>query len=122
MKDETIELCGTGYHDHNWGNKLIILLMNDWYWGRAKIGDYMVVSSYIYANKKDEYKETPIFMLAKDGKILTGDAFKFLKYEEKDFIKDLYTRSHVAKTLVYDYKDEENDVHYRITYKRAMRK
>lgn len=72
FKDNSITLSGTGYHDHNWGNKLMILLMNDWYWGRAKIGDYVVVSSYIYANKKDGYKATPIFMLAKDGKILTG--------------------------------------------------
>lgn len=117
--NETIVLNGTGYHDHNWGNKLMILLMNDWYWGRAKIGDYVVVSSYIYANKKDGYKATPIFMLAKNGEILTGDSFKYLTYEEKDFIKDSYTKRHVAKTLVYDYDDEESDVHYRITYKKG---
>ena len=117
--NETVSLCGTGYHDHNWGNKLMILLMNDWYWGRAKIGDYVVVSSYIYANKKDGYHQTPIFMLAKDGKILTGDAFKYLKYEEKDFVKDSYTKRHVAKTLIYDYNEEENGIHYRITYKKG---
>ena len=115
-KDENITLCGTGYHDHNWGNKLMILLMNDWYWGRAKIGDYVVVSSYIYANKKDGYKATPVFMLAKDGRILTGDAFKYLTYEEKDFIKDPYTKRNVARTLVYDYNDKENNIHYRVTY------
>ena len=118
-KDAVIELCGTGYHDHNWGNKLMILLMNDWYWGRAKLGDYVVVSSYIYANKKDGYKATPIFMLAKDGKILTDNAFKYLKYEESDFVKDSYTKRHVARTLVYDYNDRENNVHYRITYKKG---
>lgn len=115
----TTELLGTGYHDHNWGNKLMIFLMNDWYWGRAKIGDYVVVSSYIYANKKDGYKATPIFMLAKNGKILTGDAGKYLKYEEKDFVKDSYTKRHVAKTLVYDYEDKDNGIHYRITYKKG---
>ena len=116
---ESIGLSGTGYHDHNWGNKLMILLMNDWYWGRAKIGDYVVVSSYIYANKKDGYKATPIFMLAKDGKILTDEAAKYLTYEEKDFIKDSYTKRHVAKTLMYDYDDKERDLHYRITYKKG---
>ena len=116
---ETIELCGTGYHDHNWGNKLMLLLMNDWYWGRAKIGDYVVVSSYIYANKKDGYKATPVFMLAKDGQILTGDASKYLTYEETDFIKDSYTKRHVARTLIYDYNDRENGIHYRITYKKG---
>ena len=119
VKDESIELCGTGYHDHNWGNKLMILLMNDWYWGRVKIGDYVVVSSYVYANKKGGYKATPIFMLAKEGKILTGNAFKFLTYEEKDFIKDSYTKRYVARTLVYDYNDEETSIHYRITYKKG---
>lgn len=116
---EKIDLSGTGYHDHNWGNKLMIFLMNDWYWGRAKIGDYVVVSSYIYANKKDGYHETPVFMLAKDGKILTGDTSKYLNYEERDFIKDSYTKRHVARTLVYDYNDEEHDIHYRITYKKG---
>ena len=119
MKNESIALSGTGYHDHNWGNKLMILLMNDWYWGRAKIGDYVVVSSYIYANKKDGYKETPIFMLAKDGKILTGDAFKHLTYEEKDFVKDPYTKRHVAKTLIYDYNDKARGLHYRVTYQKG---
>lgn len=118
-KDESVELCGTGYHDHNWGNKLMILLMNDWYWGRAKIGDYVVVSSYIYANKKDAYKATPIFMLAKDGIILTSDAFKYLTYEEKDFVKDSYTKRYVARMLVYDYNDKEKGIHYRITYKKG---
>ena len=119
LKDETIQLSGTGYHDHNWGNKLMILLMNDWYWGRAKIGDYVVVSSYIYANKKDGYKATPVFMLAKDGKILTGDAFRYLKYEEKDFVRDSYTKRHVARNLVYDYDEPDRGIHYRITYKKG---
>ena len=63
----------------------------------SKIGDYVVVSSYIYANKKDAYKATPIFMLAKDGIILTSDAFKYLTYEEKDFVKDSYTKRYVAR-------------------------
>ena len=119
MQGGEIQLDGTGYHDHNWGNKLMILLMNDWYWGRAKIGDYVVVSSYIYANKKDGYHATPVFMLAKDGEILTGDAAKYLHYKECDFIKDPYTRRHVAKTLVYDYNDEDRGIHYRITYKKG---
>ena len=119
IQNEEIELCGTGYHDHNWGNKLMILLMNDWYWGRAKIGEYVVVSSYIYANKKDGYKATPVFMLAKDGEIITGDASKYLNYEEKDFIKDSYTKRYVARTLIYDYNDKENNKHYRVTYKKG---
>ena len=33
-------LQGSGYHDHNWGNKIMLQLMHHWYWGRAKIGIY----------------------------------------------------------------------------------
>ena len=117
VKGKTVDFSGTGYHDHNWGNRLMILLMNDWYWGRAKIGNYVVVSSYIYATKKDDYRAIPIFMLAKDGEILTGDAEKYLTYEEKDYKKDDYTKRYVAHTLVYDYHDEA--VHYRITYRKG---
>lgn len=108
---------GTGYHDHNWGNKLMIFLMNDWYWGRAKIGDYVVVSAYIYATKKQNHAPTPVFMLAKNGEIITGDAYKYLTYAEKDHVKDPYTKRHVAKTITYDYNDGTN--HYVITYKKG---
>ncbi|MBR6737110.1 MAG: hypothetical protein IKL82_01950 [Clostridia bacterium] len=105
---------GTGYHDHNWGNKLMIFLMNDWYWGRAKIGDYVVVSAYIYANKKQNHAPTPVFMLAKNGKIIADDAYSNITYTEKDFVKDPYTKRHVAKTIIYDYNDGDN--RYKITY------
>ncbi len=110
-------LEGTGYHDHNWGNKLMIFLMNDWYWGRAKVGEYVVVSAYIYANKNCRYAPTPVFMLAKNGKILCDDAYQYLKYREGDFVKDPYTGRYVAKTLIYEYTHPEN--HYRITYRKG---
>jgi hypothetical protein len=58
-------------------------------------------------------------MLAKDGKILADDAYNFLNYEEKDFVKDSYTKRFVAKTLVYDYNDKDNNIHYRVTYKKG---
>ncbi len=112
-----IPLEGTGYHDHNWGNKLMIFLMNDWYWGRAKVGDFVVVSAYIYANRRGSYAPTPVFMLAKDGKILCDDAYRYLKYTERDFAVDPYTKRNVAKTLIYDYEDPDN--HYRVTYQKG---
>ncbi len=115
--DRQIALDGTGYHDHNWGNRLMIFLMNDWYWGRAKVGEYVVVSSYIYANKKCGHAPTPIFMLAKNGKILCDDAYRYLKYTECDFVRDPYTGRNVAKTLIYDYDNPVD--HYRVTYRKG---
>lgn len=115
-KDGEETLTGTGYHDHNWGDVPMFSLMHHWYWGRAKIGDYQVVSSYITAAKKYSYDEVPIFMLAKDGKILADQPEKYLTYSEEDIFFDPITKKHVANKLVYDYDDGAQ--HYRITYHR----
>ena len=48
---KTYELQGTGYHDHNWGNTGMFWIMHHWYWGRAKVADYQVISSYITAHE-----------------------------------------------------------------------
>ena len=112
---ETKRYAGTGYHDHNWGNKAMFFLMHHWYWGRAKIGDYVVVSAFITSDKKRSYTETPVFMIAKDGRILADDGENCLTYSESDYRYDPVTKKHFAHTIVYDY--EENGERYRVTYK-----
>lgn len=112
----TAQYAGTGYHDHNWGNVPMFFLMHHWYWGRAKVGDYQVVSSYITANKKYGYSEIPIFMLAKNGEILADEAEKYLTYTESELFFDACTKKHVAGCIVYDYDDGVQ--HYRVTYRR----
>ena len=96
---------GTGYHDHNWGNAPMMNLMHHWYWGRAKIGEYQVISSYIYGAKKYGYAEFPIFMLAKDGKVIADDAEKYLKYSEEEPYQEERTGKTAHNALVYDYDD-----------------
>ncbi|MEX1378220.1 MAG: hypothetical protein AB1Z23_12220 [Eubacteriales bacterium] len=67
---------GIGYHDHNWGNISMNKVMNHWYWGRANIGGYTIITSDIISEKKYGYKRLPIFMIAKDGKIIETDLTK----------------------------------------------
>lgn len=116
-KDDIYQYEGTGYHDHNWGNTPMFFLMHHWYWGRAKVGDYTIVSSFITANKKCNYSEIPIFMIAKNGKILADDADHCLTYTETDYDPDDVTKKHVANTIIYDYA--EHDKRYRVTYRKT---
>lgn len=113
---QTVQLRGTGYHDHNWGNVPMMKLMHHWYWGRAKIGEYQVISSYIYGAKKYGYAEFPIFMLAQNGRILAQEPEKYLNYQEADPFWDEKTRKTIHGTLIYDYDD--GTCHYRVTYRR----
>ncbi|MBE7018173.1 MAG: hydroxyneurosporene dehydrogenase [Ruminococcaceae bacterium] len=112
-----LHLEGSGYHDHNWGNISMLKLMHHWYWGRAKIGDYKVISSWITAEKKYGYKDFDVFMLAKGGEILGDNANHTLKFLPEDEYTDSHTGKPVYNKVVYEYETPAGEF-YRIAYKR----
>ena len=112
-----LHLEGSGYHDHNWGNISMLKLMHHWYWGRAKIGDYKVISSWITAEKKYGYKEFDVFMLAKGGEILGDNSNHTLKFLPADEYIDDHTGKPVYNKVVYEYETPAGE-YYRITYDR----
>lgn len=112
--EKTYTLKGTGYHDHNWGNTGMYRLMHHWYWGRAKIGEYQVITSYITGQKKYGYEHFPIFLLAKNGEVL-GEDGKYVTFSQKGATLDPVTGKHYHKLLVYEYDDGKQ--HYRISYR-----
>lgn len=107
-------LNGSGYHDHNWGNIGMFWLMHHWYWGRAKVGEYQVISSYITAKEEYGYEHFPIFVIYKNGQMLGCD-IDAISYEQRDVAFDPVTQKHYHKTLVYNYND--GSCHFRVTYK-----
>lgn len=87
--------------------------MHHWYWGRAKIGDYQVISSYITGQKKYGYPHCPVFMLVKDGNLI-GDDLTRVHYSQTNPALDEKTGKHYFKTLVYEY--DAVDAQYKISY------
>ena len=112
-----LHLEGSGYHDHNWGNTSMLKLMHHWYWGRAKIGDYKVISSWITAEKKYGYKDFDVFLLAKGGKILGDNRNHTLKFLPQDEYIDDFTGKPVYGKVIYEYTTEKGE-EYRIIYDR----
>lgn len=106
---------GTGYHDHNWGNIMMSKLLNHWYWGRTKIGGYTVISAYMTSEKQYDYKEHPVFMLAKDGRVIADDG-NCVTFTATDMHVDTQTGKPVHDCLAFDY--ESADGHYRVLYNR----
>jgi len=113
-----MHLEGSGYHDHNWGNISMLKLMHHWYWGRAKIGEYKVISSWITAEKKYGYKDHDVFMIAKNGEILGDNSNHTLRFLPEDRYIDEYTGKPVYNKVVYEYTTEAGE-EYRITYERS---
>jgi predicted secreted hydrolase len=66
-------VSGRGYHDHNWGNVGLNQVMSHWYWGRARLGDFATIFVEQVALPAYGRVKMPVFMLAYQGRILTGD-------------------------------------------------
>jgi len=115
VNGDTHTTSGVGYHDHNWGNVAMLKLMHHWYWARGKAGPYSVINSYITAEKKYGYTELPIFMLARDGKVIADDPDK-VRFEELGRYTDEHTGKPVGNVTRYTYAD--GDERYVITYTR----
>jgi predicted secreted hydrolase len=98
---------GVGYHDHNWGNAPMSSLINHWYWARGQAGPYTTIASYITAEKKYGYSELPVFMLAKNGKVIADDATK-VTFEELGPYTDISTGKPVANVTRYTYSDGDD--------------
>ncbi len=95
---------GIGYHDHNWGNAPMPELMHHWYWARGAAGPYSVIASYITAEKRYGYDALPVFMLARDGKLIADDGNK-VSFEELGRYTDTSTGKPVANVTRYTYTD-----------------
>jgi hypothetical protein len=106
---------GVGYHDHNWGNAPMNSLINHWYWARGQAGPYTSVASYITAEEKFGYTELPIFMLARDGKVVADDATK-VRFEELGTYTDTGTGKPVANVTRYTYTSGDDT--YVVTFTR----
>ena len=115
--NESRHLEGSGYHDHNWGNISMLKLMHHWYWGRAKVGDYKVISAWITGEKKYGYKDFDVFLLAKGAKILGDNSNHTLKFLSTEEYTDDHTGKPVYGKVVYEYTTEDGEL-YRIIYDR----
>jgi hypothetical protein len=82
---QTHSVRGTGYHDHNWGNIALPSVMDHWYWGRAHVGAYTLIFVEQIALKKYGSTRLPVFLLAKDDRVLADDA-RYLTMQAHDFI------------------------------------
>jgi hypothetical protein len=93
-------------------------LIHHWYWARAQAGGYCVIASDITAERKYGHTEVPIFMLAKDGKVLADDS-SLVRFEKTGEHPDPVTGKPVADTTVYGYDaTAHGGERYRVTFRR----
>jgi hypothetical protein len=75
VNNETIQVRGIGYHDHNWLNFNFAMIIDYWYWGRIYSENFTAIFAYIKCNKKMENYPIKVLMLAKNENVIisTGE-------------------------------------------------
>jgi hypothetical protein len=106
---------GIGYHDHNWGDAPMPKLLHDWYWARAKVGPYTVITSYVTAQEDYGYTPQTVFFLARDGAIVAEDERKATFATDRVSI-DQESGKPVADVTRYTYVD--GNTRYVVTFER----
>ena len=113
----TQQLTGTGYHDHNWGNIAPRKVLDHWYWGRARLGEYTVVTLMFASHERYDKAVLPAVLVAKSGRIIASavgaDAVGF--DEGEIFVHD-DSKVQVADRL--EYRCAGDDSAYTITFQR----
>jgi hypothetical protein len=115
--DTRMKGTGIGYHDHNWGDAPMPKLLHDWYWARAKVGPYSVVTSYVTAQKNYGYTPQTVFFLAKDGGIVADDDRK-TTFATDHVSTDRESGKPVADVTRYTYVNR--DMRYVVTFEREQ--
>lgn len=110
------ELRGKGYHDHNWGNVSMNKVVDHWYWGRAQIDGYTIITSdLVTADSYGNYR-LPVMMIAKDGDIIPIDIEK-IYVERKDSIQHPVTGKFMDNSIIIKYTGDDGTM-YTVQYER----
>ena len=111
----TERLTGTGYHDHNWGNVAPRKVLDHWYWGRARVDDYTVVTLNFVSHDNYDNVRLPAVMVAKDGEILTSAVgADRVTFSATDLVEHAETAIPVARRLEYMVRD--GDAAFQVTF------
>lgn len=70
FQEETIEVTGNGYHDHNWGDVSIEHFIDHWLWGRANIDGISIVGSAVRFKAELGGIETPLLFVGRGEEVL----------------------------------------------------
>jgi predicted secreted hydrolase len=107
---------GVGYHDHNWGTAPLRKLVDHWYWGRARISDYTIVTLNFISHADYGRRCHPALMVAKSGEVLAAVEDAGIEFAATDIHTNEATGSPVADTLSYEH--EANGSRYVVRFER----
>lgn len=116
LAGEAIDVTGVGYHDHNWGTAALRKLVDHWYWGRARIGDYTALTLNFISHRDFGMRRHPALMIARGSEILIEGRDE-VEFSADDIQPQAATGAPVANRL--EYAVEEGGERYSVRFERS---
>ncbi len=85
VNNDTIQVKGIGYHDHNWLNFNFAMIIDYWYWGRIYSDNFTVIFAYIKCNKRMDNYPIQVLMIAKNENVILSTGEYELFQEDFEF-------------------------------------
>jgi hypothetical protein len=101
---ETWQVSGTGYHDHNWLNFQFPRIIRYWMWGRVYSESFSLAYAYIQCNDKVRDHTVKALMLA-DGSEVIISCGEF-EFEQEEYEYDARAGHHYPRKIRISAQDE----------------
>ncbi|MGN0343717.1 MAG: lipocalin-like domain-containing protein [Lachnospiraceae bacterium] len=113
---------GTGYHDHQWGNRFYLTEWNNWLWARQSFGDYSMLTFDFVTSEKNGFKRFPIvFIEDREGNVVFESTKDVACHVLDETDVDKASGKIYPKTIEYEFHDGDKQVRYRLEGKKILR-
>jgi hypothetical protein len=114
MDGKTVNVNGTGYHDHQWGSINFHKYWNHWIWARQSFEDYSMLLFDFFTNEEFGWKRFTIFFIQDgNGNIVfenKGDAKCLV---EKRYSDDASGKEYPSR-MTYEFENKKAQVTYQL--------
>lgn len=102
--EQTIQVSGTGYHDHNWLNFQFQRIIEYWMWGRVYAENFTLAYAYIQCTKAVDRHAVKVLMLA-EGQEVTLSSGDFI-FSKEDLEYNPTAQHHFPRQVIIDAPEE----------------
>lgn len=116
-----IPVHGSGYHDHQWGNRFYLPEWNHWVWARQSFADYSILTFDFVASETYGYKRFPIvFVQDKEGNIVFESKDNVVCTIPETYYDDVASGKVHPKEIHYEFASGEKKLVYTLREKEII--
>ena len=118
---KTVAVHGTGYHDHQWGNRFYLPEWNNWVWARQSFGDYSALIFDYVTSEAAGFQRIPI--------IFVQDSAGDIVFESREGVTcripemtptDKASGKEYPKVLEYEFESDGKRVSYTLEIEKRL--